>query len=177
MLQLIEIGYRGYGQLSVVRDIEFWGMTVALFEVLAIQDHNRCVFFFETPDFVQFELVVTVILFVSCYIFCVVYEKDWFLGFCRGSKIFWRTFKHHLGFIIIANLNNSWLDSCLIFNSLKIHLYYSVPFHCLVECVDVVGTCLDDGDACVVTAVGKDEVDARELVAVGVPSNSRPKMI
>ena len=33
---------------------------------------------------------------------------------------------------------------------LKIHLYYSVPFHCLVECVDVVGTCLDDGDACVV---------------------------
>ena len=57
------------------------------------------------------------------------------------------------------------------------NLYYSVPFHCLVECVNVVGTCLDDGDACVVTAVGKDEVDARELVAVGVPSNSRPKMI
>ena len=30
------------------------------------------------------------------------------------------------------------------------YLNCSVSLHCLVECFDVVGTCLDDGDACVV---------------------------
>ena len=167
-------GYCNHRQVRI--GIEFWIATCLLLEFDAIKDHDCGVNVLETAQLGLLQIVVTVVIGVPWLLPGVVNEEDFF--WVLGSVPCLWTFEEVLIICIVAFLQN--LKHCLDILLGALVDYRYNPGFLLIKFVDVIWTCLDEGDAhcaaCVTGTVGdgvliEHEVDGGQIVTVDVPSN------